>query len=221
MGKKIGVLLAGCGVKDGSEIHEAVLTLLHLSAAGADIQCMAPDANQHHVVNHFSGDETGEKRNMLAEAARIARGDIHALDKVNTDELGGIILPGGFGAAKNLIDYAFKGRSCSIRPDVKKILLDMHQAGKPIGAICIAPVVVAAAFSGSGASPVLTIGNDASTAADIEFFGAKHKQCAVDDIVIDQTNKIVTTPAYMLGPAIADISKGIQKLVKQVIYLGV
>jgi enhancing lycopene biosynthesis protein 2 len=217
MGKKIGVLLAGCGVKDGSEIHEAVLTLFHLSAAGADVLCMAPDADQYHVVDHVSGNEASEKRNMLTEAARIARGNIQALDKVNINELEGLILPGGFGAAKNLIDYAFKGRSCSIRPDVKEVILKMHQAGKPIGAICIAPVVLAAAFSGSGVQPLLTIGSDASTAADIESFGAKHQKCTVDDIVIDQENKIVTTPAYMLGPAIADISAGIEKLVKKII----
>lgn len=215
MVKKIGVLLAGSGVKDGSEIHEATLTLLYLDKLGADVHCFAPDAPQADVVDHRTGEQTGESRHMLTEAARIARGDIQPLP-ANMDDLDGIILPGGFGAAKNLADYAFKGREAVIRPDVQAFILDAHRKGKPVGAICIAPVIVALAFQNQPHRPRLTIGNDPATAADIEHFGSMHEKAAVHEIVVDEEMKVVSTPAYMLGPGIADIAAGIEKLVGKI-----
>ncbi|MBN2417156.1 isoprenoid biosynthesis glyoxalase ElbB [bacterium] len=216
MAKRIGVLLAGSGVKDGSEIHEATLTLLFLDRLGATAHCFAPDAPQADVVDHRTGRQAGESRHMLTEAARIARGDIQPLP-ADMSVLDGIILPGGFGAAKNLADYAFRGRDADIRPDVQEFILGAHRAGKPIGAICIAPVIVALAFKDQSRRPRLTIGSDPGTAADIEYFGSVHETAAVDGIVADTEMKIVTTPAYMLGPGIADIAAGIEKLVAQVL----
>lgn len=216
MAKRIGVLLAGSGVKDGTEIHEATLILYFLDKAGAQVQCYAPDDAQADVVDHLTGENANETRNLLVEAARIARGDIRPLPAA-VDEIDGLILPGGFGAAKNLVNYAFKGREASIRPDVKQLLLDVHAAGKPLGAVCIAPMVVALAFQGEAERPALTIGSDPAAAADLEFFGSKHIACTVDSIAADDRMKIVSTPAYMLGPGIADIAAGIEKLVLQVI----
>lgn len=216
MAKRIGVLLAGSGAKDGSEIHEATLTLLFLDKLGATVHCFAPDAFQADVVDHRTGKETGESRHLLTEAARIARGAIQPLP-ADMSGLDGVILPGGFGAAKNLADYAFKGRHASIRPDVQEFILDAHRAGKPVGAICIAPVIVALAFKDQPRQPRLTIGTDPGTAADIEYFGSVHETAAVNDIIADEEMKIVTTPAYMLGPGIADIAAGIEKLVGKVL----
>ena len=217
MAKKIGVLLAGCGVFDGAEIHESTLTLYFLDREGAEIICTAPDGDQLHVINHQTSQEMGEKRNILVESARISRGDMRSLASVSADDLDGLILPGGFGAAKNLVDYAVKGRDCTIRPEVKRIISEMVDAGKPVGAMCIAPVVVAVALREKSIHPVLTIGKDAATASDVEFFGAKHQNARVDEIAVDEDHKIVTTPAYMLGPGISDIAEGIEKLVKQVV----
>lgn len=219
MRKKIGVLLAGCGHRDGSEIHEATLTLYFLGRAGAEALCIAPEWDQHHVVNHFDYKETGGKRNVLVESARIARGKIRNLNTVSADNLDGLILPGGTGAAKNWADYAIQKRNCQVREGVRRLILDMIESGKPVGAICISPVIVAAALQGSGYHPVLTIGDDTDTAADIEFFGSVHQNTSVDQIAVDEKLKIVSTAAYMLGPGITDIAKGIEKLVNQVMDL--
>jgi len=217
MSKKIGVLLSGCGVFDGSEIHEATLTLYFLDREGAEVVCIAPDKEQLHVINHVSSEEMDTKRNILVESARISRGKIAALSSVSADELSGLILPGGFGAAKNLIDYAVKGRDCTIDPDVKRIICEMVDDRKPVGAMCIAPVVLAVALRDRSLKPILTIGTDESTASDVEFFGAEHQKRGVDEVCVDEKNRIVTTPAYMLGPGISDIAKGIEKLVKQIV----
>lgn len=217
MAKKIGVLLSGCGVFDGTEVHESVLTLYFLDREGADITCLAPNVPQLHVIDHQTSQDTGEKRNVFVESARISRGNMVDLASVSADDLDGLIIPGGFGAAKNLIDYALKGRDCSIKPDVKRIINDILDAGKPVGAICIAPMVVAVALRETDRHSVLTIGTDSATASDIEYFGAKHQEARVDEIAVDDTNKIVTTPAYMLGPTISDVAKGIEKVVKQVL----
>jgi len=217
MRKKIGVLLSGCGVFDGAEIHEATLTLYFLDRQGAEVFCMAPNADQLHVINHQASQETDDKRNMLVESARISRGNMKDLASASANDMDGLIIPGGFGAAKNLVDYAVKGRDCSIRPDVRRIIQEMIDARKPVGAMCIAPVVLAVALQDTSAVPVLTIGTDPSTASDLEFFDARHQNARVDEIAIDDTNKIVTTPAYMLGPGIADIAKGIEKLVEKVL----
>ena len=215
MAKKIGVLLSGCGVFDGSEIHEAVLTLLFLDQAGAEIVCMAPDSGQMHVIDHTDQSVADQQRNVLVESARIARGNIVDLATVRADQIDGLILPGGFGAAKNLSDFAVKGPNASVHPQVQRILDEMVAAQKPIGALCIAPATVARALG--RIKPEVTIGSDVGTAAAIETMGAKHMNCQVDQIHVDQKHKIVTTPAYMLGPGIKDIAVGIEKLVKKVV----
>src|SRR2546426_3587940 len=211
MAKKIGVVLSGCGVFDGSEIHEAVLTLLALDRAGAEAVCIAPNIKQVHVINHLTGEESpGEARNVLTESARIARGKVRDVENVKAGEVDALIFPGGYGAAKNLCDYAFKGPDCSVNPDVARLAKDVHAAGKPIGVICIAPVLAAKLFGGE--NPQITIGTDKNTAKDIEKFGAKHVACPVTEFVVDEQHKLVSTPAYMLAQSIKDASEGIEKL---------
>ena len=214
---KIGVLLSGCGVNDGSEIHEAVITMLTLDKAGAETVCMAPDVDQFDVVNHLTGEATGEKRNVLVESARIARGNIKDISKVRAADIDGLIIPGGFGAAKNLSNFAVKGKDAVVNEDVKRLLNDMVSAGKPVGAICIAPATLTKALEGK--NPEVTIGNDIGTAGAIEAMGGRHKECSVDMIHVDSNNKLVTTPAYMLGPCIKDVAVGIEKLVNKVLEL--
>ena len=217
--KKIGVILSGCGVYDGSEIHEAVITLLAIDRAGAEAVCMAPDVAQLHVVNHLSGEvEAGASRNVLVEAARIARGKIRDLGTVTAAELDAVILPGGFGAAKNLSTFALAGADCALDPQVERLLKEMFAAKKPIGAICISPVVLARAL-GKVAPITVTIGNDAGTAAAIEATGAQHQDCLVREFVIDREHKIVSTPAYMLAGRISEAADGIEKTVRAVISL--
>ena len=217
MGKKVGVLLAGCGVFDGSEIHEAVLTLLYLDQQGAEIVCLAPDIPQAHVLNHITQQEMDETRNVLIESARIARGAIKNIRDIKADDIDALIMPGGFGAAKNLSDFAFKGPGGEVNPEVKRLLDDMLKAGKPIGALCIAPATVGMALKEH--QPELTIGSDKGTIGALNALGVKHKVCAVDEIAVDKKNRIVTTPAYMLGPGIKDVAKGIEKVVKQVLSM--
>lgn len=218
MANKVGVMLSGCGVFDGAEIHEAVLTLFYLEKAGADIVCMAPDVDQLHVINHLTNEETDEKRNVLVESARIARGEIKNTKDVTADDLDALILPGGFGAAKNLSDFAVKGPEADIHPDVKRLLQEMAEKKKPIGAICIAPATLTLGLSDR--KPEVTIGDDVGTASAIEKMGGVHHTCSVDMIYVDQPNNIVTTPAYMLGPGITDVAKGIEKLVNKVMLLS-
>ena len=215
---RIGVLLSGCGVFDGAEIHESVLTMLALDRAGAEIICMAPNVEQHHVVNHLTQEEMAEKRNVLVESARIARGEIKDLKEVKGADLDGLILPGGFGAAKNLSDFAFKGADSTVQPEVKRILQEMSVANKPIGAICISPAPVAKALADK--QPEVTIGNDQGTADAIETMGGEHKTCTVDMIHVDAGNNVVSTPAYMLGPGIKEVAVGIEKLVNKVVELA-
>ena len=219
MAKKIGVVLSGCGVMDGSEIHEAVLTLLAIDRAGAEAVCMAPNIRQHHVMNHLTGEETkGEVRNVLLESARIARGKIRDIASVKAGDIDALIFPGGFGAAKNLCDYAFKGPDCSVNPDVARLATEVHTAGKPIGAVCIAPVIAAKLLGAE--HPQITIGTDKNTAKDIERMGAKHVVCPVREVVVDKPRKLVSTPAYMLANSIQEAAEGIEKLVKAVIDLA-
>lgn len=214
---RIGVILSGCGVFDGAEIHEAALTLFFLDRAGAEIVCMAPNVEQFDVVNHLGGEGYSEKRNVLVEAARIARGDIRELKDVDATMLDGLIFPGGYGAAKNLCNFAVKGADCTVHPEVEGLIKAVHKAKKPIGFMCIAPVIAAKVLGSF--SPQITIGNDKDTAAAVEKMGAKHVVSTVEDIVVDQNNLIVTTPAYMLGPSIAKIGLGIEKLVNEVLRL--
>jgi len=211
------VILSGCGFLDGAEIHESVCTLLALDQAGATIKCFAPNKD-FDVVDHRTGDATGERRNALEESARLARGDIADLATADASELDAVILPGGFGAAKVLSNFAEAGDGCEADPDTTRLLRDMHAAKKPIGAICIAPVVVARALGEHGVT--LTIGNDADTAAAIEGMGCKHHDCPTEAVVVDQENKIVSTPAYMLGPTIKPVYEGIRKTVEAVLNMA-
>ena len=212
MAKKIGVVLSGCGVYDGAEIHESVLTLLALDRRGAEAVVCAPDAPQMHVVDHRSGQvEAGASRNVLAESARIARGAIRDVAQVKAGEIDGLILPGGFGAAKNLCDFAVKGASCAVHPEVARLVREVHAQGKPVGAVCIAPALVAKVLGGE--KPRLTIGTDEATAHGLEAMGAVHVACAVTEVAVDRERKLVSTPAYMLGKRISEVADGIDKAV--------
>lgn len=215
--KKIGVVLSGCGVRDGSEIHEAVFTLLAIDQAGCEAVCMAPNAS-FPVTNHLIMQDAGEQRNALVESARIARGNIRDIAEVKATSLDAVIFPGGFGAARNLCDFAVKGAGATVNPEVVRLLKEMHGAGKPIGVICIAPAMLAAAL-GKELAPTVTIGNDAGTAAEINKTGAIHQDCPVSEFVVDTKNKIVSTPAYMLAERISEAYTGIGKCVKAVIEL--
>ena len=214
---RVGVLLAGCGVYDGAEIHEAVLTLLALDRAGARAVCMAPNSPQLHVIDHFTGEVARESRNVLVESARIARGNIRDVALVTADDLDALVLPGGFGAAKNLCDFAVKGASCAAHPDVARLVREVHAQGKPIGAMCIAPALLAGVLGDE--HPNLTIGTDEATAAAVRTLGAKHVACGTDRIVVDHRHRIVTTPAYMLAGGIAETAVGIEKLVAEVLAM--
>ncbi len=217
---KVGVLLAGCGYLDGAEIQEAVLTLLALSKAKTDILCMAPDMEQFHVINHLTGQPVNEKRNVLVEAARIARGKIVDIKTVRAEDLDVLVVPGGFGAAKNLCTYGIKGIECEVHPAVSSLIQEMAKGKKPIGFICIAPAMAAKILGSIGMNPILTIGTDEATAHDVEQMGGRHKKATVTEIVIDKKNRIVSTPAYMLGPNTAAVAKGIEKLVKEVLAMA-
>jgi len=217
MEKRVGVLLSGCGVFDGTEIHEAVIMLLTLDRAGAKSVCMAPDMDQFHVVNHLNREEEKERRNVLVESARIARGDIRNIKDVRASDLDALIIPGGYGAAKNLSNFAIKGPDAKVHPEVKRLLTEMAKAKKPIGAICISPATVTKALAER--RPEVTIGDDPGTAAAIETMGGVHRACRVDQIHIDKANRLVSTPAYMLGPGIKEVAEGIEKLVNQVVAM--
>ncbi len=217
MKKKVGVVLSGCGVFDGSEIHEAVCTLLAIERYGAEALCMAPDM-EFAEVDHLTGKETGASRNVLRESARIARGKIRNIAEVNAADLDALVFPGGFGAAKNLCNFAVKGADASTQPDVARLLKEMVAAGKPICAICIAPTIIAATL-GKEYAPKVTIGNDAGTAAAIRQTGSEHVDCPVTEFVVDKKHKIVSTPAYMLANSITETAGGIEKAVKALIDL--
>lgn len=215
--KKVAVVLSGCGHIDGAEIHESVLTLLALSQAGVEWQCVAPNRDQHHVINHVDQSEMSQSRNMMVEAARIARGNIVALDQANIDDYDAVIFPGGFGAAKNLFDFALKGdASYQLQTDVLAFAQKAIASVKPTGFICIAPMMIPHLFP-QGVK--MTIGNDAQTAQAAIANGAAHINTPVDDICIDTQHKVVSTPAYMLAKNIAEANQGIQKLVNAVIAM--
>jgi enhancing lycopene biosynthesis protein 2 len=215
--KTVGIILCGSGYLDGSEIRESVAALWALSAAGVQVRCFAPDAPQRDVVNCLSGESlAGESRNMLVEAARIARGDIEPLSTARAQDLDALVIPGGFGAAKNLCDFALKGAQGSIRPELQVLLREVHASRKPIGAICIAPAILALAFAGKGVR--LTVGASGETSEEIEKLGQKHVVCATSSCVVDEDNLVVTTPAYMDDSApLHEIFEGIRKLVQEVV----
>ena len=216
--KNIGVILAGCGYLDGAEIREAVLTLLSIDQHGAKAKIFAPNIDQHHVVNHLSGEETNETRNVLLESARIARGEIQDLENLDMNELDALILPGGFGVAKNLSSLAFDGADAKINEKLNHVLHQALELKKPIGAICISPAVICLGIN--QAKPTLTIGTDGATANVIETLGGTHEQTQAHEVSIDEKNKIVSTPAYMHGEApISKICIGIDKCIKKVLDL--
>jgi enhancing lycopene biosynthesis protein 2 len=217
--KTIGVILAGNGVYDGAEIQEAVLTMLALDKRGAKIVLMAPNIDQHHVINHITGEEMKERRNVLIESARIARGDIKDIKDVNPMSLDAVILPGGFGVAKNLCDFAFKGEDCSVNSDLLEFLTIIIKEKKPLGAVCIAPVLVAKVYEILDKKAELTIGTDMETADKINIMGNTHIKCLVKEFHVDRVNKIVSTPAYMLGESISEVAEGIDKTVEALLAL--
>ena len=217
MTKKVAVILSGCGVFDGTEIQEAVITLLSLDRAGAQYECYAPDIEQHHVINHLTGEESEQSRNVLVESARITRGEVRPVNELNPQAFDALIVPGGFGAAKNLSDFAFNGAEVRVQVDVLEAAKAFAEAGKAMGLICIAPAL-AGRIHTTGVR--CTIGNDAETASAIEATGANHVNCPVDDIVVDESRKLVTTPAYMLAQSIGEAATGIEKLVTKVLDLA-
>ncbi len=211
---KVGLILSGCGVFDGSEIHEAVISILALDRAGAEIVYMAPDIDQMHVIDHQTGEPMeGETRNVLVESARIARGPVKNIAEVKSDDLDAIVMPGGFGAAKNLCNFAVKGPECEINSDVEKLIQEMHAAGKPVVAECIAPAAAMKAFTDKGIKPTVTIGTDPDTAGALEAMGGKHANKNVEEYCVDEENKLITTPAYMLGPSIRNVAEGIENTI--------
>ena len=216
---RVGVILSGCGFKDGAEIHESVLALLALDRAGAEVRCFAPNVEQAAVIDHMTGlPVPAERRNVLVESARIARGKIEDVKAARAKDLDAVVLPGGFGAATNLSNFGSKGADAEVNPDVARLLREMHAAKKPIGAICIAPALVAKALG--FAHPRLTIGNDRGTAAALKTLGAIHEDCPVDAFIVDRDNRIVSTPAYMLGPSIRHVAAGIERCVAEVLSLA-
>jgi enhancing lycopene biosynthesis protein 2 len=217
---KVGVVLSGCGVFDGSEINETVLTLLALDRAGAEVIFMAPNMEQLHVVNHLSGEvATDESRNVLVESARIARGNIKDMSAVQVEDFDALVLPGGFGAAKNLCDFATKNVDCAVHSEVKRLVLATVNAEKPLAAICIAPALIAKIIGAEHKGVQLTIGSDSGTAEAMESMGAKHIECTVDNYVFDEKLKILSTPAYMLAGSISEAAAGIDKTITALLKL--
>jgi len=217
---KAGIVLSGCGVMDGSEIHEAVLTLLHLDNKGLEAVCIAPDMNQMHVMNHVSNEPAPtEARNMLLESARIARGAVRDIAGVRAADIDALIFPGGFGAAKNLCTFAVDGPACAVNSEVERLISEMIEAKKPIGALCIAPALIARVFGKKGLNVTVTIGNDPDTARAIESMGAVHKDCPVHEAVIDEAHTVVTSPAYMLAQSIKDVDASAGALVNGILGL--
>ena len=218
--KNVAVILSGCGYRDGAEIRESVLTLLALDSEGSQYKIFAPNKDQYHVVDHLNGDEvTGATRNVLEESARIARGKIEDLANLNENDFDALVIPGGLGVAKNMCSFLFHGSGASVDEQVVARIRDFKTAGKPIGAVCIAPALVA--LSIGDYNPTLTIGNEDSIAGELEKLGAKHEICATSECVVDENNKVVSTPAYMDDDAnLADVFSGISKLVSHVIRLA-
>jgi len=211
--KKFAVILSGCGVRDGAEIHEAVLTLLAIKKHGAEYEVFAPDTDQHHVVNHITGKEMNEKRNVLTEAARIARGNIKPLSEFNARSFDALVFPGGFGVAKNLCSYAFDGSECKVNKDVEKAVKDMVSLQKPIGAMCISPVVISKILG----NVEVTVGDDHGTIENVIRMGSTHKKTTHGEVVVDEHRLIYTTPCYMLDANILQIELGTYNLIGSIL----
>ncbi len=215
--KKVAVIFSGCGVYDGTEIHEAVLALHAVEKAGATWQCFAPNIDQLHVINHLTGEEMDETRNVLVESARIARGAIEDVAKLNVDEFDALLLPGGFGAAKNLTDFAVSGAECSINTHVAHACRAFAKANKPAGYLCISPVIIPMIYERGVQG---TIGNDEATSFAFSQMGGEHVKCTVDEYIFDENNKVLSTPAYMLAKNITQAASGIEKLVFKLIEIA-
>ncbi|MFD1551003.1 isoprenoid biosynthesis protein ElbB [Putridiphycobacter roseus] len=224
---KIGILLSGSGVYDGSEIQEAVLAMLAIKEAGADYQCIALDKNQHHVINHLTGEEMNETRNMKVESARIARGDVANIQDMNPAVLDALVLPGGFGAAKNLSSWAFDGAAGTIAPEVKLLIVNMVNAGKPVCGLCVSPVLIAKALEGSAIHPTLTMGSSKGKSpyvipdfhAGLKDTGALIAEKMIGEVFVDEKNKIVTAPCYMMDANILEIRNNIKKAIEATLAL--
>ncbi len=224
---KIGILLSGCGVYDGAEIHEAVMSMLAVKEAGADYQCISVNKNQHHVINHLTGEEMNEQRNMMVESARIARGDIKEISEINPSNIDALIIPGGFGSAKNFTTWAFNGPDGEILPEVKLLIVNMINAGKPIAALCVSPVIIAKALEGSNLHPQLTLGTSKEKSpydikgfhAGVEQIGAKTVEKTINNILVDEKLKIVTAPCYMMDANLLDIRNNSKQAVEALLKL--
>lgn len=225
--KKIAVILSGSGVYDGSEIQEAVFTLLAIAENGAAYHCFAPNVEQHHVLNHLTGEEMPEKRNVLIEAARIARGDVKDISELNAADYDGLVIPGGFGAAKNLTKWAFEGPKGAINPDVRTAILAMVQAQKPVVGLCMGPTVIAKALEGSSFHPNLTVGTTqekspydiGAISEGMNATGASAVMKSIREIAVDPSLKIITAPCYMMEGSIVDVKKNIDSAIKQMFQL--
>lgn len=214
--KNIAVILSGAGFYDGGEIHECVLSLLAIKKAGANYQCFAPDIKQMHVVDHLTGQESDQQRNVLVESARIARGEIKPLSEFNGQDFDALVVPGGFGAAKNLSNFAVQGSQCQIEASVKAACQEIARLKKPAAYLCIAPAMLPLVY---GKGIKLTIGNDPDTAAAIEAMGGVHVNCLVTDVVFDQRHNVLSTPAYMLAADIAEAAVGIDNIINRLVRL--
>ena len=214
--KNIAVVLSGCGVYDGAEIHESVLTLLSIARSGAGYQIFAPNIEQYHVINHLTGQPVDEKRNVLVESARIARGNIKPLAEYSPNDFDALMFPGGFGVVKNFSTFAFDGAACTMNDEIERVIVETNRAGKPIGALCIAPVVIAKVFEGAE----VTIGNDTGTIQALEEMGAKHRFTTHGEVVVDNRYRVVTTPCYMLDATIVQIATGAENIVKVVLEMA-
>lgn len=214
--RKFAVILAGCGVRDGAEIQEAVMALYAIAKTNSSYEVFAPDINQYHVINHYTGQPTEETRNVLVESARIARGKIRPLSEFNAQDFDILMFAGGFGVAKNLCTYAFDGADCTVNPEVEKAVITMHDAGKPIGSLCISPVILAKVLD----KVTITMGQDQSAIRNVTAMGASHRVTGAREIVIDRKNKVVTSPCYMLDSGIVDIAEGAMNTVNALIKLS-
>ena len=211
--KKFAVILCGCGSLDGSEIHESVMTLLAIDRNDCTYSIFAPNDNQYHVVNHYTKQATDEKRNMMVEAARIARGDIRPIEECRVEDFDALVFPGGNGAAKNLFTYAFDGKNCTVREDVATLIKAFHAQHKPIGALCIAPVMIAKVLG----DVTITVGNDEGTIQNVLSFGSQHINTLQTGVIADKQNMVFTTPCYMLPARISDIADCAQNLIDAIL----